>query len=404
MYFKKDLFIVLLLLCASPLLALFFVLWHIFLREKEYLYVLAFIMGLLAFLYPPVSDLSRHAFIYEDAKNMSWEGFNEQFFEKRWDVAIYYIEYLMAKADVPFECLRMLLVFIAYCLYFKIYAYIVNILNAKDRKQNFLVFSIFFLSITFFGITIGLRYNIAIALINFSVYMVLIRNKKVGYFFAILACFVHYALANLVFVIFIADKVRFNINKKMLLGLIIISCVMSFVLLETFLSYFPSIRESSEGYITGSYAVGGVIEMGRSFKGKVYSYLASLLPAVCGLFVFMNGSKSKISFYNKIILLMIFLTYSIPVLHGRYKTLIIFPTFIYFFLEYFSTSIYKKYVYVFLYMALVYQTSQIYTFSPNIVRGKMKYIIAPLPVILGSTYENKSYIFQNLKSDGNSYK
>ena len=70
----------LLLLCASPLLALFFVLWHVFLQEKEYLYVLAFIMGLLAFLFPPVSDLSRHAFIYEDAKNMSWEGFNELFF------------------------------------------------------------------------------------------------------------------------------------------------------------------------------------------------------------------------------------------------------------------------------------------------------------------------------------
>lgn len=404
MYFKKDLFIVLLLLCASPLLALFFVLWHVFLQEKEYLYILAFIMGLLAFLFPPVSDLSRHAFIYEDAKNMSWEGFNELFFAKRWDTAIFYIEYFMAKINIPFEYLRMLLVFISYSLYFKIYVYIVRILDVRDRMQGFLIFSIFFLSITFFGITIGLRYNFAIALINYSVYMVLVRGKKIGYLFAILACFVHYALSIWIFVILVIDRTYIVINKKMLLILILMGGAFSFTLLELVWVYFPSIKESSETYITGSYAPGGDMEMSRSFKHKIYVCLVSFLPYFCGLFVFQKSSKTKISLYNKVVLIAIFLTYSIPVLHGRYKSLIIFPTVIFFFLEYFKSNTYRKYVFVFLYLAFIYQSAQIYTNIPHIIHGKMKYIITPLPVILDNTYENKSYILQNLKSDGSSYK
>lgn len=136
-------------------------------------------MALCAFITPPFADLYRHTLMY-----FQYTTYGETpFFQSNGhDFMLYTLSHYFARHDIPFEYVRAIFVFITYQIAFFLFRSIVDEsrLSEQQRKERFLLFLLFFLSVPFIWVVNGLRMATACYIAVLAWYWIYKKNYLLG--------------------------------------------------------------------------------------------------------------------------------------------------------------------------------------------------------------------------------
>lgn len=278
--------------------------------------MLAVFMGLCAMLWPPTGDLYRHTMDYFAFRELSVREFSyymEVRGESRFDFLLPLLSFLFAKAGIPFEFVRFLFIFIAYMLTFRVFEDCIR-KNPGIGKMGSTVFFIFFCSIQFFTIVMGLRFGFAVILLAYGAWRYLEERKSVGLLYIALSCMVHFSVIPVAMLLFLA---RFGVRiNNFWISLL---CVGAFLFLNPnvlmrvidILPVSDGEKIVMSGYVSG-YWSGEFLE-DHSLKFQIAKYLSFLMMFPLLYFAFRNRSDRPFCSFVRLLIPVVFICYAVSV-------------------------------------------------------------------------------------------
>lgn len=324
---QKGTFETCLIFLISPFLSLPLILNQLRNGRHKYMDILiSLLMGMISYIFTPSSGYDKVDYIndYFLYKTFSFNDFiNFTFIETgRPDFIFYYTNFLFAKLNIDYNIFFFVLTtFVVYSFF--LFVRKINILESKQKIFNY---SLITLSLVLFGFSLqgllsGFRFYFAASIFIWSLYYFFWENKKFkGLLFLILSIGTHFSISFfipvIIFIHFISDKV----NLKLLLA---ISLVFLF-LPRDFLSAILDLVSIPENYaskkaayiygIRDDITISAVIEYHLKLAWLYFGYI---------YLVFINKEKSS-KIYKVLISLIIFIniTYSVPLVFGRYLSML----------------------------------------------------------------------------------
>lgn len=161
----------------SPLMALPYIIYGIYGRNKGALFMLALFLGMMAYLTIPTQDLYRHTLNY-----YSWQGKTVSsitFEHLQLNGIIVYLNQFMSNNDIPFEYMRLVFTIVAFMLLSSIWKYKMEESECDySYKEHFLRFCIFFLFFDYFYTVQGVRYGFALSIYFYGVHQLIDLERK----------------------------------------------------------------------------------------------------------------------------------------------------------------------------------------------------------------------------------
>lgn len=383
------------LFVASPLLALPFIIYGIYHRDKACFMLFAAFMALIAFQTAPTGDLARHTIAYYAMKDMRPSEFLV-FMSKSRDVLFYSISYLFGLFGIPFGFVKAFILFVEGC----IVNYIFNSTIAASRypytrQQIFLRYVIVFLSFNWFSAIIGLRYMLGTCLYLMAIHCWLDRRSLIpAIVFSILAILTHYS-----FLYFIALSILFlyiPLKRSTFLGVIAIALAAAPLLVNVFTNYLLEEELAGSSYLSDGHWGSGYTEY-VSTNMIIFLWI----PRLCALpflYLLLTRYTSNNS-YGRLCLLFLILflcVYELMTLSRR--TLRIFialsPYFIFSY-ERLYRCIASKHLKIIIFCMGVFFVSQIYAFRTTMKLSHYERMFLPVPITLDDTF-NESWIRRNI--------
>lgn len=219
---NKSFFYLSFIFFICPLLSFPFIIYSVFKRYFIACNFLAVFMGICSILWPPTADLYRHNMLYFEFQQMNVNQFFD-YIETTPDFLYYLLSYFLSKVNANFEVVRFFFVFIAYKMVFRIY------FDCMSRNQNICkyhktFFLVFYLSVSFFTITQGLRYGMAMSFFAYGAYFYLSYGKMKWLIFVVLACLIHFSMFPVLAILLLA-RYGINITAMRILVIIVISVI-----------------------------------------------------------------------------------------------------------------------------------------------------------------------------------
>lgn len=378
-------------LIVCPILSFPFILYGIYKQDKNSLYLMAFFLGIVAFLTPPVTDLYRHTLDYFYYQSLPWKNFIETIDE---DVITQIISYSFAHFGINYAFVRLVFVTISLSIYFYIFY---NLLLEKkiSRKIYFILWIVLLAGYNYFELVLGVRYGLATAFFIGAFYFLYLKKKILkSLIFIMLSSFTHFFLFPISILMFLFYYIPISINKRCFLILSGISLGIGFVLATNFiLTYY----NQQTAYIDGQYGVEYTSNV--SFKGLIYYYLKRLW--IIPLFYFFIRDKSNYTQMRNIIYILILMfisVISLSVISGRIITIISILLILYFLLNYKKQD---RYMFnIILLSSILFFSANIYTY--RFVLGNNPYLglCKPLILLLDNDIYSKSWVYENINQDG----
>ncbi len=163
----------------SPLLALPVLIAGVYKGGYRSMFWISCVMALCAFITPPFADLYRHTLMYFQYTTYGAAPFLQS---NGHDFALYTLSHFFAQNDIPFEYVRAIFVFITYEIAFFLFRSIVDEcqISSQQRRERFLLFLLFFLSVPFIWVVNGLRMATACYIAVLAWYWIYKKNYLLG--------------------------------------------------------------------------------------------------------------------------------------------------------------------------------------------------------------------------------
>lgn len=379
-------------LIVSPILSLPFILYGIYKKDKYSLYLMAFFLGIVAFLTPPVSDLYRHTSDFYSYKSLSLKNFMESL---NADFVAQTISYFLAQNGINFAFARFFYVLISLSIYFYIFN---DLLLNKDLrwKEYFLLWVILFAGYNYFELVLGIRFGLATAFLFGSFYFLFFKkNLLYSLIFGLFSSFTHYFLFPITILMFIVYYIPFKINKKMFLILSVISIFLGFSLASSFIFTF---YDQQAGYIDGQWGL--EYTSNASLRGLIYYYLKRywILP----LFYFCLITDNTYFKMRNLIYVLAFFFMSISpvaVISGRIATIISIFLVFYYVLNYKIKSN-KTLFNIILLSSLSFFMVNIFAYRFAYKNNPYLELYKPIIFILDNQIYSKDWLYSNINDDG----
>jgi hypothetical protein len=166
-------------------------------KKKEYnLYLLAFLIGIVSFLFVPLetNDKAVYYSYYDNFKSLDFQGF-QAFLTFNPDFIFYGLIYLFAILGIKIEFLFLLLTTLTVSIYFWFFL--------KFKFNELVSGPLFFLMVmgVLFSLALdtllsGVRFNLAISFTLVSFHKIFFQKKNIqGYFFILLSVLTHFSFA-----------------------------------------------------------------------------------------------------------------------------------------------------------------------------------------------------------------
>jgi len=243
---------------------------------------------------------------------------------KRPDFIFETLLYLFARFNLNIHILFFLISsFVVFTVF-----YIVRNSIWKDSKNiNIFYTLIIFFSFSLPGLLSGIRFVFGVAWLLWGVYFYIIKNKKSGLFFILLAFLTHFSTLFFVPAIILIkykDVIRWNFYYLYLFSLVFL-----FLPSSLFISLLGTVNVS-EGYNNKiqAYTEGGDFVSGNLQKGianQIIYYTRVIWIFVAYLYLLFNKKYNKNALITQLLFLFLFflnLTYSIPTVYSRYLNVV----------------------------------------------------------------------------------
>ena len=303
--YKVSIFFGIIFSSVSPILSILFLN-----RIKVRLIYIPFIAACVSVIFVPFEDGLRYKKVYETINNLGYSPV--------WDL----IMIVCKKLGVSFNMFKFLIMFIQFYWLTEIFKKIFT-----SKKHYYYALFLFIISIRFFSMFYGLRFNFAISLFLCGVFISF--NKKYKTVIFILTVLVHYSLIPII-ALYYLSLARKKINITIILfALVLLSInITLFINSSLFLSFITFIESyganNLQTYFLGFWAEGFIESM--SFKGSImhYSKAFQFLPFLLISFRAIIFPKNNLSRFALYLLIFSFILFGFQTLFVRYTTILMY--------------------------------------------------------------------------------
>jgi len=311
----------------GPFFSLPFIILDILKKNKAALTMLAFLIGILSFLYIPrySNDKAYYYLLYEQLNSIEFNSFLLYLFQAKTDFIFYFLVYFFSILNIPLQYLFLILTFITVKIWFDVYYKTVSQYNINSKE--FLLFYLFILfSFSLAGLLSGVRFYFAISLSLLGLYNGIILQKRMnGFLLIVIAGLTHFSC--LVFFPAYIALILFSKNFKLFKYLFFISFVFIFIPRDFLQNLFSSLnlfethQTKVDSYLGESDSIENSIAIGN-FNNYLRYFFKTLWVYFAYVYLFLTR-KNNSSLRN---LLFISLTianvfFSAPTVYNRYLIL-----------------------------------------------------------------------------------
>lgn len=382
-----------------PFAALPLIIIEVYNRNYYSLYYLAFFMGLLAYLWIPSGDLYRYQMSFELLKRSGFDDFKSFI---AFDFLFAWIMFAFWKLNLNFEFIRFAICTLSYILYFKIYIDIINSnQNLRESKSiSFSSFLMFFFFLQFSGFLDGVRFTLAMSLCFYAVYLLMYKNRNVGWIILFLSVATHFSIILILLIVTFIKIFKLRFKRIYLILLLVVGFLLSNYLIDSIIYILP-VSDSFKLHLS-EYAIQNFAK--KEFTGQSLIYKLAHWISYCAIYPALLLVLVRLKEYSYFsvfagICISLSVMFQIHSAFGRYAFLgIIF--FIIPFLLHYKLPFTKTEFYFFLLLSFF-----VYFVSVGKVRRELYYgqqykiLFMPLPGILMSTYDI-TWVKENISRDG----
>lgn len=356
--------------------------------EIKACWAIPFIMGLIAYLFPPFADFART----EDGIIELLDLPLGTVIALRGDIVITSIEYFFLKNGIPIEIFRFLYTFIGYYFITKIFVDIVN-KSKLSRQSVFFVWLFLFLLIEFFGYIDNIRTIFVRIMLLYCMYQYFFNYHNKYRYYSLLLISVHFAYFPIILLFFFSKYICFDFSRSfrviLVLALFVGEFLTDYINISSFitaLDFGDTLNKRILVYTEGEWSSGGESAEHLSFAYKIYCTLASLSNYYLMYIFCKSRYNHKLLRYTIVLGLISLMTLSVPVLYGRYKGFFYFALALYILYGYCNGMVTLKRMKIYLLLCVFAVVLNIYAYWNCLVNGNLIYIFLPLPLALYQTY------------------
>ena len=391
------------LLLLSPALCFISSVSRIKRGEVKASWTIPFIMGLIAYLYPPYADFAR-------TENGIIELLDyplSTVIALRGDIILTTFEYFFLKNGIPIEIFRFFYTYIGYYYITKVFEDITK-KKTLSHRTIFNIWLFLFLLVEFFGFIDNVRTIFVRIMLLYCMYQYYFNNKNRYRYYALLLIPVHFAYFPILLLFFFSKYLSFDFSKSVRF-IIIILLLFSDFFLDHFnlISLFSRVNMGDVlnnrilAYTEGEWASGGENLNSYSFAYKVYITLISLSKYYLMLLFCKAHYRHSIERFIIVLGIVCLLTSSVPVLFGRYMGFFTFSISLYVLYGYSNGFIKQTQMTAYLFLCCFNISLDIYAYWNSLVNGNVIYILLPLPLALFQTYNFIEWRDGHLSDDFN---
>ena len=364
-------------------------------------WAIPFVMGLIAYLFPPFADFARTENDILELLDLPLSAV----IALRGDLVLTAIEYFFLKNGIPIEFFRFLYTFIGYFFITKI---VVDITKKQSLSSYtfFYVWLFLFFQVEFFGYIDNIRTIFVRLVLLYCMYQYFFNNLERYRYYSLLLIPVHFAYFPILLLFFISKYIIINFSRKIRILVVaglffgwVLSDYINVPALFSGINFGDAINKRILVYTEGEWSSDGESSNSLSFAYKIYTSLASL-GSYYIMFVFCKAKYNfNIERFSILLGIVCLMTLSIPVLFGRYigffhLTIILFVLY-----GYCNGLIKQKQMKVYLALCMFKMLLDIYAYWNCIVNGNLFYVFLPLPLALFQTYNFAEWRDHHLADD-----
>lgn len=379
------------MLLVSPLLSFPFIVYDIYRQRKTAVYMLAFFLGIVAFLTPPVEDLYRHTRDYFAITNISYDTFIQSLKD---DVLVQVFTYFLAKNEWGYPWARLIYTVVEISILGYIFSDLAN--DEKNKNKRFSLFVVCICGFKFIAAVLSVRYGLAVCLFLFGYHLLYNkRNKIVSMIFLVLAMSTHFFFVPLSVVLLLLYYFPFHLSKTKFIFLALITLgtgmmISSFLILKYW--------DTKAGYLEGMWGTDYFSTV--SFKGMIYYYIKRCWIIPLYIFFVFNKERTSQRTLIYIFSLAFLATSGFATISGRIIDVLSFLLILYY-LQYYRDCSIKLARYILL-GSVLYFGSNLYMhrniiFVPS--NSHYSEIWKPLPLVLQNDY-SREWIYSHINKDG----
>lgn len=387
-----------LIFCMSPFFALPLVIWGIYRRHQASFIYLAFFMGLMAYLTPPVGDLYRHTMNYFNYQNTDFSHFIN---DLRGDILLDFISYVLARLRIPYDFVRLFYVTISYLILNRIFNWYIRYPDIPySKKEAFIRYIFVFSGLLFFNLTLGVRFTFAAMLFLLSLHLYINCDKKgTAVFYLLLSVMTHYSM--IAYCLFVLVFMCAHFNKSLTIIILLAAAGLSNILMNIIEPYVTVTEFIGQGYLEDGKWGSGAGEYISPIK-LLYYFICKIISCPILLFCLrIYDRKDKwqnvlVSFF-----FLLFLLWPLQTLSDRTAQilLIISPLFLIYSENRSCKRISGKYLTTLLLLWMFVYAGNIYGMDNPRALSRYRHTLLPVPVIFSQHYE-QSWIMHNIDTDG----
>ncbi|TWH99147.1 EpsG-like putative glucosyltransferase [Flavobacterium tiangeerense] len=379
----------LVLFIVSPFLSIPSIIYGIVKRSKISLALLAFLFGIVSYLYIPnySNDKTRYFEIYEMYKYSSFLELFYFYYAQNQDFIfqsmIFFASKMGINAQFVFAIVGIITMGILVFIFSKLYENI-------PKKFSLVVLVLFLFSLPYTDMLSGIRFMFAVAFVLLAFYQGIILNKKASYIFLILAIFIHFSTLIYIPIFFL---LKYFPNKTKLYKIFFFVSFLFFIIPKSFIfSFFDSIgfqnglQTKGSAYLEGDDFLSNTLSIGSTFTLFVFYFT---LIVIFTIYAYLVIYKSDSVFRSIILLLAASMNvfYSVPTIFFRYG-LVLVLFFIFLFIYELSVENKKKTLYFFCFLFSINLFINIIYTKDNIVKSIVNADSLFLITILDKEYIN----------------
>ncbi|MFW2096876.1 hypothetical protein ACG9ZL_11750 [Acinetobacter sp. ULE_I057] len=262
----------------SPLIGLLVAMHGIKKRQLNFFYILlSLFFALMVLKNPPLYDLIRYLDLFDSSRNIELVFHNYFSFQL--------VSTVFNELRIPFYFLPSLFVFFIIFLHLKAIDIVYNYFDWSIKRQLLLIFGLVILINPIFASTV-LRAYLASGFFMYGVFLVIFKEKKIGYILVLFSAFFHLSFAYLI-IFFILSRF-FKISKNIAFVVSLFSIMFSFVFISYLIDFIPFelIKIQFSNYLTNTNT--GADSGSGNFQAFIVNSILALTNICFALLYFMN--------------------------------------------------------------------------------------------------------------------
>lgn len=363
--------------------------------------MLAMILGIYGYLYPPVGDMYRYAQDFEIYSDLSFTQFVTTALIYNKDFFLPLLDWLLAQIGLVNDWTRFFFVFFGSLLTFRVFY---SIREKSEIRDSYAAVTMFLVYLLLMNINFMLfRFGLSMCFFVYGYYMLFYENSRSGYLWAALALFCHFGILPLLLPLVISRTLNYNGSKSLSIILMVLILFADIDVADQIIQKLPisnSMVDHLSVYSSGFWKEDYLQEVSLNYK--IFQVLNKIGYYALFLFYIKYHTPSKISGFIDMVLVVMVVISPMKAVLGRFVialNFILAINFISIMFNKWRVIKFQRIKEIFLYIGIFITMVSIYAKRRELALSDEYLILTPTAMIVNHSYDNH-WINTNVYANG----